>query len=449
MLSNRKFSLLEILWGLLSITAIGALFYKAYHYPFSFDEHHSWNILNAFQSYRESIEFLWKSETQLPLFYLVGALASGVNKFSEFFLRLPSLVFFFVSLLLFVFYWGQGKKIAGYALVAILCTPVVWREIFLFRPYALLFLGSTLASLSLVKLYDKPNKRDRVLFILGLILLFGSHYYGILFGLALVFCYYTKGLERPLSVFKRASIFTAIFWVSLVVLGQLFPEVFAPKHLYRARPTMLELAGTGRLILPDLLGGLVFIIYSFLYVKDIKLRYQKVDFFLIGSCVFTVLSALLYTFAITPIFEARYFIVLVPVITVFFMRMVAKTDVFPGAKFVGAAVAIYIVSTHILQNSPSAKRMIPFSEALKSMPPEQELVLLVRACPHVFLLRQDYSYKCYSSTGELPKGRDDLYLFVQTSQYDVPQYLIRQYHKQWEDRGEGYLLSSLKTIEHK
>jgi len=411
---------------------------QAWESPFTFDEHHTWNIINAFKDYDKSFSYFWSHETQLPLFYLLGLISSLIDKFSSFFLRLPSLIFWIAGLL--IFFIDTNRKRSLLSLCFLVGAPVVWRQAYLFRPYGLLFLLSTIVTFLFLSISDKNTIKRRVMLGIALFLLSLSHYYGALLSVVILFLLLWKKLKRVKMgrILVVALIFLLL--ITLLIGGHYYTNFFDPKHTYRSLPSFLSFFGIIKLLFPH---GVALGAFCYLLIKNFK-KHTKENFELLQLIVFSIAGSLFYSFFISPVFEARYLIIILPAVSLLAGNLITPYLRKKQYHLFFLFFCLWCAVTSAQNSEVGQRRKVDFKEALSKVAPGQRLVLVLRTCPHMFLVQKKFIYQCVTQPNMMSLEGRELYLFVHHSYFSYPHYIEGQYDVVWKSQKVGHSLTFLR-----
>lgn len=302
-----------------TLVMIALRFYGALSLPLSFDELIQYDTISKFNLI-ELLSYLRKHDWQMPLNYLLTFpfIKSGFHH--PLWLRLPSLIFSFLSLFFFYLYCRKRmNKIFAWSGVALLASSFLsLKYAFSMRPYGLFLMLCCLALLCFEKLKEEMDRgeiRISMIFSYGatFFLLFFTHLFGVLVvGMFLFWTY--RELNRRHRLWTRYP-WSHFFGLTLLILPvglgafyllahPLFPH---PNHqgpsLEKILYAVFHFFG----------GSLIFgIACVFLLLKKTRERLFPFPLFELSFLLLIPLMSLLFSFIFYPLYEIRFFIFTIP-----------------------------------------------------------------------------------------------------------------------------------------
>lgn len=247
----------------LLLLLIFSLFVRGFfstYFPLTVDELNIWNTFSEGQSFKEFWQHFIKYDTHQPLFYLFWY-PLFKNFLGQFFLRLPSIIFFSFSIWIWnkLFPYAEEDNQIPWGLF--LFSPFLLMYTSFFLPYSLLILASLFNYYALIKVEKDNSKKSFLFFFLSCLILIFTHYYGalqaVLVSSYLIYKY--KNWKLKITFFLgTVSLFVALIY------GSDFLNDLGAVHTYRKIPEIKTVLGAinllngGRYLSVLLIGLLIF-----------------------------------------------------------------------------------------------------------------------------------------------------------------------------------------------
>ena len=270
-------------------------------------------------SLQDAISNIREYDNNPPASHLLSFLWIELAPYGTAWLKLPSIVFVTIAIVLIAFtadniygeVFGILSMVAGCSLGII-----VERAAYTFRPYGLFFFASALV----LYLYEKKNKPFDIGYVVALIILVYSHYFGILLVIGLFCDELVKNIRKKDEFLLKRFCQYAIAGISIFpwLIYVMNSSLSKAGGFWTSKPGIIELCGT----LPLLLDFDVVII-AIILVQVINIiaraRDDKDELYLVA--IPTGIMIVVFMFSrITELslFVTRYFICLVPIMLILF-----------------------------------------------------------------------------------------------------------------------------------
>jgi hypothetical protein len=360
---------------LVALSLIIRIGFAAY-YPLIGDELNFWNYFYDFPAFADFWKFFTVHDTQQPLFYLIWFIAFKAD-YSQTLLRLPSILAGLGSL----YYWA---KLLPYKdpnnstpWVLFLFAPFLTAYTCFFLPYSLLIFFSLYNFYYYRKLEENFSKKDLLHFILSCLLLTYTHYYGALLAVVVSFLLFLKQKNYK---YKKETILLGAILVALVLCTTDFLNDFNAVHIYRQKPTLLDLAGHLNL----LIGGryIAMILLAVIVIGRKKINYKDMPFVV---CLVVFLIAYLKSMLLSPSLEARYLLILI--YPIFYM-----TKGFQFKFSIPVMVVTCLFSFYVLQKTYGPEFVTDYSKVPRTA---NKTGLMTTICPKFYF--KEGNYVCRSN----------------------------------------------------
>lgn len=282
------------------------------------------------------ISSLLNAGYNLPLFYLVLFPIYRIIPYGEFWMLLPNIIAIIVGIILLQ---KTGKKLQlenmGFYALCLACTSytLIYQGAFEFRPYAFLFLFSSLTLCRYMYWLEDKNLKNGLLYVLSLILLAYTHWFGCLI-IPFYFLYEVYLLIRKKNNFKFIIPYICLGFAFLPWLILMFIKHTSDFSKYWGIvPNVSDLVNTLRYLLSYnsinkilfLLGIILFFVYVF-KKKDSKRQLLEICFGAIAFCIGIIFIYCRYINTSGSLYVLKYFFVLLPHIFIITAFPLAELD---------------------------------------------------------------------------------------------------------------------------
>lgn len=345
-------------------------------YPLTVDELNIWNTFHEGQNFKEFWQHFVKYDTHQPLFYLFWY-PLFQNFWGQFFLRLPSLLFFVGG----GYFWNKlfsyAEKENQIPWCLYLFSPFLLMYSSFFLPYALLILASIFNYYSLSMLEKEESKKTFFQFLLSCLILIFTHYYGALQAILVTAYYIYRSPNKKLKA--------GFFFLTLILFGTLiafsdFRNDFAVVHNYRKMPTLYTVLGSINL----LNGGRylsILLILLLLWKRKWKIILTREFLFIVTVVAIAYLKSRL----ISPSFEARYLLILIYPLYALFKGIEIKF-------IVPVFVVVSLFSLYQLQGTFGASFVTKYEKVPRT---NEGVGLFITPCPKFYFPSSNYLCKDY------------------------------------------------------
>lgn len=346
------------------------------HFSLTVDELNIWNNFQYSDSFKEFWNHFVKYDTHQPLFYLFWY-PLFTTIWGQFFLRLPSLLFFLGG----AYFWNKlfpyTEKENQIPWCLYLFSPFLLMYSSFFLPYSLLILASVFNYYALAALEKEESKNNFLQFLLSSLILIFTHYYGALQAILVTAYYIYRSPNKKLKV--------GFFFLTLILFGTLiafsdFRNDFAVVHNYRKMPTLYTVLGSINL----LNGGRylsILLIFLLLWKRKWKIILTREFLFIVTVVAIAYLKSRL----ISPSFEARYLLILIYPLYALFKGIEIKF-------IVPVFVVVSLFSLYQLQGTFGASFVTKYEKVPRT---SEGVGLFITPCPKFYFPSSNYLCKDY------------------------------------------------------
>lgn len=382
-------------------------FYLIDYHSLSFDE---LIVVDLFKnrSLLEVLNELKINDTQQPFFYIISYYVEKFWGNSIYALRIPSIVFSFISLWQFYLLVRKirNKHTALIATALMSVSGLAVSQSFEARPYSLLLLLSIVTSRYFFRVINQNGTqlKDYFYYFLFSLLLIYTHYYGVLLFISqmISLCFYCLIINKK---FIKHFIFLSC-GITLLFLPQM-TDLWIDlnvKHTYRHPLTLMEFinsmyylfSGYSSVVL--ILSFLTFIFFSRINGLNHLLKLNAICLFLF---FFPLIIALLKGISPKPAYATKYLIIILPYLYILISSFLSELKAYSNVSFnisLLSVIAATIFHTLYFQNNflyfPLVTETKKASDAARlKFNPQTTKIMSCNICLNYYL--SDLDYDCW------------------------------------------------------